>query len=232
MAMIPETERGQLKRILRKDLKEEITIRFFTKFPSLLTIPGRECPSCPQVLQMLEELTELSPKLHLETYDFYNQIDEVEKYGIERVPSLVLGDNHEGRLKYYGMPSGNQLSTIISTMISLSRHIAPLSMETRKRLRKLSTPVVIQIFVTPSCEYSPELVRLSYGIAQQCKYITTNVIEVEEFPYLGQQYSVRNVPKTIMGDISPLTGLPVIEFVGPASESDFVSRIMEAGAPK
>ena len=48
MPLIPDRDRDTLKRELRKELKNDVTIRLFTQGSSLLTIPGRECPQCPR----------------------------------------------------------------------------------------------------------------------------------------------------------------------------------------
>ena len=91
MPLIPDSDRDTLKRELRKELKNDVTIRLFTQGSSLLTIPGRECPQCPQTQQLMEELTALSPKLHLEVYDFYSRSEERGKYGVETDPRYRYG---------------------------------------------------------------------------------------------------------------------------------------------
>ena len=150
MPIIPEGERNDLKRGFRKDLKKDVTIRLFTQGSSLLTIPGRECRYCPQTQQLMEELTSLSPKLHLEVYDFYSHAEEKAQYSVERIPAIVMGDDDNARLKFYGIPMGNEFATIIEGIKTLSRGVSPLSMDTRKKLRKINQPVHIQVFVTPS----------------------------------------------------------------------------------
>ena len=149
MPAISDRDRDVLKREFRKELKADVTIRLFSQGSSLLTIPGRECPSCPQVQQLVEELVAISPKLHLEVLDFYSQAEEREKFGVERIPAIVLGDDG-GRLKYYGIPSGYEFATIVEDIKTLSRGVSPLSMDTRKKLRKVNQPVHIQVFVTPN----------------------------------------------------------------------------------
>ena len=96
------------------------------------------------------ELTALSPKLHLEIYDFYSQAEEREKYGVERIPAIVLGNEGNARLKFYGIPMGYEFATILEDIKTLSRGVSPLTMDTRKKLRKVNSPVHIQVFVTPS----------------------------------------------------------------------------------
>ncbi len=150
MPMIPDKDRDGLKRELRKELKDDVTIRLFSQGSSLLTIPGRECQYCPQTQELMEELTALSPKLHLEIYDFYSQAEERERYGIERIPAIVIGKNGDSRLKFYGIPMGYEFSTIVEDIKTLSRGVSPLSMDTRKRLKKVNQEVHIQVFVTPN----------------------------------------------------------------------------------
>ena len=150
MPIIPNQDRDDLKRDFRKNLKNEVTIRLFTQGSTLLTVPGRECKYCSQTQQLMEEMTSLSPKLHLDVYDFYNQPEERSKYNVERIPAIVMGDDSSARLKFYGIPMGHELATIVEGVKTLSRGVSPLAMDTRKKLRKVNQPVHIQVFVTPT----------------------------------------------------------------------------------
>ena len=150
MPAISDRDRDVLKREFRKELKNDVTIRLFSQGSSLLSVPGRECPTCPQARQLMEELVAISPKLHLEVVDFYSEAEEREKFGVERIPAIVLGDDDSGRLKYYGVPMGYEFATIIEDIKTVSRGVSPLTMETRKKLRKVNQAVHIQVFVTPN----------------------------------------------------------------------------------
>ena len=71
MNLISHQNRADLKRRFRKELKRDVTLKFFTTTTSsTLVLPGRECPTCPQAQELLEVTTALSPKLNLETYDY------------------------------------------------------------------------------------------------------------------------------------------------------------------
>lgn len=150
MPIIPEKDKADLKRRLQKELKKDVTIKLFTQPSSLLTIPGRECARCPQTQELLEELTALSPKLHLETYDFYSRVQEREACGVERIPAIVMGIDGAARLKFYGIPAGYEFMTLLDDLNTLSRGVSPLALETRKKLRQVNQPVHIQVFVTPT----------------------------------------------------------------------------------
>jgi hypothetical protein len=148
--IISDQDKAQLKRDFRTGLEGEVRIRLFTQKPSPLTIPGRECPSCPQTQQLMEELTGLSPKLKLETIDVYAQPDEARQHGISRIPATVLSADDSSRVKFYGIPLGYEMVTILEAIKTISRGVSPLSMETRKALRRVDQPVHIQVFVTPT----------------------------------------------------------------------------------
>ena len=150
MALIPDRDRAELKRNFRTELKGEVKLSLFTQSQSMLTVPGRECRYCGETQQLIEELVDLSPKLHLDVYDFYSETEKREKYGVERIPALILGDSEGARLKFYGIPMGNEFSTILEGVKTISRGVSPLSMESRKKLRQVKLPVHVQVFVTPN----------------------------------------------------------------------------------
>ena len=221
MSMIPERQKAEIKRSLRTDLKNEVTLRLFTQQSSPLTIPGRECRYCPQTQELMEELAALSPKLHLEVYDFYSQAEERERFGVERIPAVLLGKEDEARAKFYGIPMGHEFMALLEGVKTISRSVSPLSMDSRKRLRRVNQPVHIQVFVTPSCTNSPGVARLAHAIALESPLIRADVVETEEFPNMVQMYAVRSVPKTVINE--------VIEIVGVISEEEFVDKILQAG---
>ena len=150
MPLIADRDKVELKRTLRTELKDEVTLRLFTQKPGPLVIPGRECKTCPQTQELMEELVSLSPKLHLEVYDFHSQSEERDKYGVEMIPAIVMGKEGEGRIKFYGIPIGHEFTTVLAGIRTLSRGVSSLAMDSRKKLRRVNRPVHIQVFVTPN----------------------------------------------------------------------------------
>jgi hypothetical protein len=148
--VISEQDKAHLKRTLRKDLKGTVNLKLFTQKPSPLAIPGRECAYCPQTQKLMEELAELSPKLQLEIIDFYSQSEVARQYGVDRIPALLLSGGDSARARFYGIPLGYELATIIESIKTISRGVSPLSMDARKKLRQVNQPVHIQVFVTPT----------------------------------------------------------------------------------
>ena len=223
--LIPDQEKSQIKRTFRKDLKAEVYLRLFTQRPSPITVPGRECKYCVQTQQMLEELAALSPKLHLETVDLFARPDLAREQGITRVPAIAFGlkKGSDGlpNVRFFGIPMGYQMAVVIQNILTMSRGVSPLSMDTRKKLRGINQPVHIQVFVTPGSVECPPTARLAHALALENQNITADVIEAEEFPALAQQYGVRSVPFTVVNELTQIAGV--------VTEAEFVEKIIQCG---
>lgn len=219
--LIPNQEKATLKRTFRKDLKGNVALRLFTQLASPIAVPGRECKYCPQTQQMLEELTALSPKLRLETVDFYADPAIAEEHGITRIPAIVIGSESGSRVRFFGIPAGYELGMLIEDIKTISTGTTPLSMDTRKRLRTINSPVHIQVFVTPDSVYCPSMARLAHALALANEHITADVIELQEFPALGRKYGVRSVPLTVINDYTQALGVVL--------EPELVTKVVEAG---
>ena len=218
-SLIADRDKAQLKRTFRKDLAKEVKVRLFTQKPSPVTVPGRECRYCAQTQQLMEELTELSPKVHLETVDFYQQSQTARDAGVVRIPAIVLSANGDSRVKFYGIPMGYELATIVEGIKMISKGVSPLSMDTRKKLRHVNRPLHVQVFVTPSDADCPRQAQLAHAFALDCPYITSDVVEVQEFPALAQAYGVRSVPATVINEH--------IRFAGAGAQ--LLEKVLQAG---
>ncbi len=150
MPVMPDKDQKALKDRFKRELKNDVTIRLFTQKTFGLTIPGRECRYCDQTQQLMEELATLSPKLHLEVKDFYSQTQEAKDAGVERIPAILLTATGGSNVKFYGIPAGHEFANVVGDIVTLSRGVSPLSMETRKKLKRVKEAVHIQVFVTPT----------------------------------------------------------------------------------
>ena len=65
------------------------------------------------------------------------------------------------------------------------------------------------------------MARLAHAIAIENSNIKADVVEVSEFPSMGQMYSVRSVPQTVINE--------VIRFTGAIDEGEFVDKVVQAG---
>ena len=220
MAIIPDKDQVALKERLKRELKNEVTITLFTQRTAGLTIPGRECRYCNDTQKLMEELTALSPKLHLEIRNLYSDTEEAQRSGVERIPALILGANGASNVRFFGIPLGFEFATILEDLITLSRGVSPLALDTRKKLKQVKEDVHIQVFVTPTCQYCPQVARVAHAMAMENPRITADVVEVQEFPMLGRRYLISGVPKTVINE--------TVQFVGAVPESAFVDKVLES----
>jgi len=224
MPIISSKDQKELKKRFRRELKQDVTIKFFTQSSSALVIPGKECRYCEQTQQLLEELTSLSPHLHLEIYNFYTQQQEAQALGVERIPAVVFMRNGHGNMKFYGIPLGFEFRTLLDDLFILSRNVSPLKMQTRKQLRKVNRSVHIKVLVTPDCQNSPHMAKLAHVMSMENSWIKADVIEAQEFPAVAKMFNIKSVPKTVINDITEISGV--------VPEEVLLERILHIGVDK
>lgn len=109
------------------------------------------CDTCTQARQILDELTPLNDKLSV---DERNQILDREAaagFHIDRVPAVVvLAGERDTGVRFYGAPAGYEFSALIDAVVAASTGQSGLSEASRKQLAEVTSPVRIQVFVTPT----------------------------------------------------------------------------------
>ena len=78
----------------------------------------------------------------------------------------------------------------------------------------VTSPLDIQVFVTPTCPHCPRAVTLAHRMAVESPLIRATCVEATEFMDLSRKFRVTGVPKTIVNEsIEILGALPEDEFV-------------------
>jgi glutaredoxin-like protein len=209
--VIPLKDQEYLHEKFARELARQVRIDFFTQKESSLFLPGRQpCQYCKPTRQMLEEVAALSDLISLRQHTIDEDREAFTRHGVDKIPAVVLPAGDGRWLKYYGFPGGHEFLTLVETIVDLSRGARLLADGVRKRLRKLKKDVLIQVFVTPSCPYCPQMARLAFHMALESPLITAEVIEAQEFPELSQQFKVRAVPTTVVS----ATGGPALSAAG------------------
>lgn len=153
MALISPQDQQSLQALFAKELQNDVTITYFTQRESVLFIPGKEkedCAYCKETGDLLEEVTGLSEKLHLDVKDIGDERQEAQDLGITRIPAIVLSGQAKGKVRYFGIPAGYEFSTLIESLVDVSRGTTGLSEKTRTALAGVDQDLHIQVFVTPT----------------------------------------------------------------------------------
>ncbi len=218
MSLLDEKIKNQVREMF-KDLKSNVKLVVFTQ-DSLIYSPGLECETCKDNRILMEEVAGLSDKISLEVFDFVKDKNMVEEYGIDKIPATVVEGERDSGIRIYGMPAGYEFPTLLSAIKMVSTDNAEISEDTRNRLKEISKPVHIQVFVTLTCPYCASAASLAHRLAYESDMVRADVINAQEFPQLAQRYNVFAVPKTVVNEAT--------QFEGALPEQKFVEKTMES----
>ena len=189
------------KEIIQKKfvgLAGEVKLKVFTQ--------ELECNFCKETRELGLDLGTLSSKIKVEIFDFVKNGDEVMEYKIKRIPAIAIVGKLDFGIRYYGVPAGYELATMIDTIIDVSKGTTSLTEAIKNRLAEIKKDVHLQVFVSPTCPYCPKAARIAHQFAIENENIRSDVIEMMEFPYLVQKYSVMSTPHIVINEDTSFMG--------------------------
>jgi len=159
-----------------------------------------ECDYCSDTRSMAEELARLSDRIQVEVYDFQKDSGQVKKYGIDKIPAMVIEGKKDYGIRFYGVPGGYEFSSLLESVLLVSAGEADISDDTMDFLGSLSQELHFQVFVTPTCPYCPRAVILAHNLAVASDKVRSDMVEVSEFMPLAMKYHVQGVPRTVINE--------------------------------
>lgn len=166
-----------------------------------------ECNNCKETVALIKELSKIDPKIESAIYDFQKNTEAVKKYGIDKIPAIVVEKEKEDYgIRFYGIPSGYEFVSLLETIRTVSTGEHGMGDETVERIKGIDTDVHLQVFVTPTCPYCPRAVITANRFAFLSPKVKSDMIEVTEFPHLGNKYGVMGVPRTVINEDQYIEG--------------------------
>lgn len=207
MGLLKEDDKKYLLGEFEKHIEQPVNIIHFTSSSS-------DCMYCSQTKEILEEVKQLHPKIALTVYDGDTDKENMEKYKVTLMPSIIIPRNGGTGMRYYGIPGGYEFSSLIEDIIDVGKGMVDLSPNTMQKLAIIKRPFNIKVFITLSCPYCPQAVRMVHKFAFVNSNITGEMIEANEYPQLSQKYNVSAVPRMVMDDDYFFEGaLPEPQFI-------------------
>ena len=200
---------------LREELEE-----LSGKVKLLVFTQELECEYCRQNTSLAQELASLSEKLAIEIYNFALDKEAVERYGVDKIPALVVEGEKDYGIRFYGVPAGYELASLLEAIKAVSAGESGLAPEIKETLKGLKEPLHLQVFVTLTCPYCPMAVQLAQRMALESDMVRADLVEASEFPHLVQRYNVFAVPKTVVNEKT--------SFEGALPEQRFLEQILKA----
>ncbi len=210
MGIIRDEILGWLHEDFSKSLKNEVDVVVFT---------NETTEHCDTAFAIAKELSGLNGKIHFIQYDVDKNLEASETYRVSRAPTTIIAKHGEqdGRIRFTGLPSGYEFTSLVEIIKNLSRNEASLTGSTLQRVAAVSVPTEIRVFVTPTCPYSPRIVQAAHKFAMMNPNIRTDIIEALEFHDLASEAGVNSVPHVAISNGN--------EFEGAFPEETFASYV-------
>jgi glutaredoxin-like protein len=141
MGLLQERDRKAVEKEFAK-LQDPVKLINFTQ--------EMECQFCQQTRELMEEVASLSDKLSVEVYDFVKDKDNAIQYNIDKIPATVIKGKKDYGIRFFGIPSGYEFTTLMEDIISVSIGESGLSEKSKSLVQTIVTPIHIQVFVTPT----------------------------------------------------------------------------------
>lgn len=215
MSLIRDEDKKFLAEEFQKNLKNDVELVIFIS-------SNEDCKYCKETKEIAEELGQINEHIKVKVYDMENDKEVAKNYGIDKYPATVVSKagKVDGRIRYYGIPSGYEFGSLIEDIKNVSKDEADLSAKAMEIVSKIDKPIKIQVYVTPTCPYCPKAVGTAHKFALLNSNITGEMIEASEFYKEAEEAGVSAVPHIVInGDV---------QFVGAQPDDAFAEYILEA----
>ncbi len=192
MPVLSDKVKNQVADLL-KELKAPVKIIMFTQ--------EVECQYCKETRDLAEELSAISDKLTLDVYDFQDDKDKADEFGIDKIPAIIVkGNEKDYGVRFYGIPSGYEFTSLLESIKHVSTKEAGNANPVPENLKDVKDKVTLKVFVTPTCPYCPGAVISAHKFAIENENVQAEMIEASEFPHLANKYDVMGVPRTVINE--------------------------------
>lgn len=217
MPLISEKDAEFLRNEFQTSLVNPVKLVMFTQ-----TV---ECQFCAETRQIVEEIANLSSKITAEIHNFVTDKAVAELYDVEKIPAIAVlrvedDEDKDYGIRFYGIPSGYEFTTVIEDIVDVSKGESGLQPKSKEAVAGITEPVHFQVFVTPTCPYCTQAVRLAHRFAIESELVTADMVESIEFPHLANKYQVYGVPRTVINE--------TIHQEGAVPEPMMLAKLLEA----
>ena len=108
------------------------------------------CETCLAARQIIDRVAALSDQISVEEFNLVLDTNQVEAYGIKRVPAIAVVGEADTGIRFYGVPEGHELVSLVESILLVASGDAGLSADSRSLIAAVERPVDIQVFVTPT----------------------------------------------------------------------------------
>ena len=179
-------------------IPQDVTLAVFTD--------DEHCDYCKEIVQLVNEVAATTDRVSVEQYEIHRDTAQAQALNLKRAPAIAILGKEDYGLRYYGIPSGYEFSTLLHGIQKASEGKSDLDVQTKSYLATLEKPIELQVFLTPTCPYCPRSAILAMEMAIESKLVTADIVEASEFPNLSNHYNVMGVPLSVINGSERVEG--------------------------
>src|SRR5215470_18167932 len=149
MAILTDQVKRQVHDRFAEQLSGPVQLTLYTRPGTgrLILPSGMGCRTCDDARRLVDDLHEAAPDLiGLEVIDV-----SVQEADVREVPTLTLAFPGEApRIRWLGFPAGYEFATVVDAVERVSSGAHGLSDTTVEALGRLTEPVDVMVFATPT----------------------------------------------------------------------------------
>lgn len=207
--VLTEELRGQIRPVFNKLLRDTV----------LIMAGDLNDAKTQELRNLLEQLCEESPRLSLQVYA---KNDPACPVPFERWPAFALcgGDGQYSGVKFSGIPGGHEFNSLIFALYNFAGPGQEVTPALKGRIAAVQKPVHLQIAISLSCHFCPEVVIAAQRLATLNPKIEAEMVDVGLFQTFRNQYRLMSVPALMINGKTAL--------FGPQSMTQIVDAIEKA----
>lgn len=128
-------------------------------------------------------------------------------YPIIGVMGFEGGEVIDYGLRFIGLPSGFQLTSLIAAIQCVSFRGSTSEARTRIQLSRLTRKVKLEVITTAGDESGGKMAQIAFNMAVFSPLVSAYLIMGDAFPQLMFRYSITRVPHTIINQRTHLEGV-------------------------
>jgi len=108
------------------------------------------CDTCLSARQVVDQIASLSDQITVDEHNLVLDKETVAEYDVDRAPAIaVVGETDLG-IRYYGVPSGYEVASLIDAVLLVGTRDQGLSDRSLAAIAALDRSMDIKVFVTPT----------------------------------------------------------------------------------
>jgi alkyl hydroperoxide reductase subunit AhpF len=108
------------------------------------------CDTCLPARQAADRIAALSEMISVEEHNLVLDRERVAEYGVEWAPALAVVGERDAGMRYYGIPDGYEIESLVDAIEIVGGGGPALSDDTLDALDALDRDVHLRVFVTPT----------------------------------------------------------------------------------